>query len=166
MAKGRPDPGALAEGGEFELTSMIDVTFLLLIFFMCVTEMTDASKSKIKLPRVENGEEDKNPVSGRLLLNILAEDPKAQPPSKDGQIQILRKDVTDKEANELIKEQVKLGGMDKNGMANKPVLIRADKRTSYRNVRKVMKMCVEHKMVKISFTALAPKKDDTPSPHD
>ncbi|MBP5232837.1 MAG: biopolymer transporter ExbD [Planctomycetes bacterium] len=166
MAKGRPDPGALAEGGEFELTSMIDVTFLLLIFFMCVTEMTDASKSKIKLPRVENGEEDKNPVPGRLLLNILAEDPKAQPPSKDGQIQILRKDVTDKEANELIKEQVKLGGMDKNGMANKPVLIRADKRTSYRNVRKVMKMCVEHKMVKISFTALAPKKDDTPSPHD
>lgn len=166
MAKGRPDPSALSEGGEFELTSMIDVTFLLLIFFMCVTEMSDASKSKIKLPRVENGEEDKNPVPGRLLLNILAEDPNAQPPSKDGQVQVLRKDVSDKEASALIAQQVKLGGLDKNGNSTKPVLIRADKRTSYRNVRKVMKMCVEHKMVKISFTALAPKKDDTPSPHD
>ena len=165
MAKGRPNPSELAEGGEFELTSMIDVTFLLLIFFMCVTEMSDAAKSKIKLPRVENGEEDKNPTPGRLLLNILAEDPQASPPSKDGQVQVLRKDVTDKEAFDLIKQQVALGGM-KDGVSTKPVLIRADKRTSYRNVRKVMKMCVENKMVKISFTALAPKKDETPSQHD
>lgn len=171
MAKGRPNPADAAGEANFEMTSMIDVTFLLLIFFMCVTEMSDASKSKIKLPRVNNGEEDINPPPGRMLINVLAEgiDEKGQP-IKEGQIQILRKDVTENEFKELLKQQVALAKTVKVGegtASEKPVLIRSDKRTKYKSVRRVMEMCVEKGMYKISFTALAPKGENAPpSPHD
>ena len=155
MAKGRPDPSSLAEEGSFEMTSMIDVTFLLIIFFMCCTEISDASKSKIQLPRVHNGEEDINPTPGRLLINVLATDPDRG--TNDGQIQIFKQDRSDAEVMEMIKSQVAMGKINKEtGNSEKPVLIRADKRTKYKSVQKVMKMCLANKLFKISFTALAP----------
>lgn len=63
-----------AEELEIEMTPMIDVTFLLLIFFMVT--MTLAQPTDVKLPRSESGRAET--VDGKLLIHLRVGDDEAQ----------------------------------------------------------------------------------------
>lgn len=139
----KPDPSAASDGGGFDMTSMIDVTFLLLIFFMTCTEMADSSKSKMEVTRVENGQPDDVPEPDRLLINIL----------KDGKVQINAVDYSEKALNDILHAHYVMS-KGAAGETEKPIMIRADRRTKYKDVQVVMKMCMDQKLWKISFAAL------------
>lgn len=145
--KGRPDPRDAAASGGFDMTPMIDVTFLLIIFFMCVTEMADASKAKMILPRAMNGIEDIFPPPGRLLINI----------TKNGDVWINSVLYNDDKLKATLKAQATLNKKEGSAFSDQSVLIRADEDAKYEDVQKVMIMCVGQGMWKISFTAKPPK---------
>lgn len=148
MAKkmNKPDPSSVSDAGGFDMTSMIDVTFLLLIFFMTCTEMADSSKSKMQVTRVDNGEPDDVVQPGRLLINIL----------EDGKIQISAIDYTDKELEQVLKNHYQMSVINPGEASDKPVMLRADRRTKYKDVQRIMQMCMANKLWKISFAALGP----------
>lgn len=142
----RPDPGEASEAGGFDMTPMIDVTFLLIIFFMCVTEMKDSARSKLILPRTVNGEPDVEPVPGRLLINVL----------RDGKIEINARPYSEAELNVTLKAHYAMSVSNPGDTSEKPILLRADMSTKYEDVQKVMQMCMDNRLYKISFAALGP----------
>jgi biopolymer transport protein ExbD len=50
-----------------DMTPMIDVTFLLLIFFMTVTQVSEISKERLELPK-QKGSADQQPAE--IILNV------------------------------------------------------------------------------------------------
>ena len=149
MKKKKLDPEMLSEGGHFNITSMIDVSFLILIFFMVSTQMSDVSKSKKLEPvRVENGEPDDKPQPGRLMINVM----------DDGKMQINAKEYSDKEMFSMLKAHYQMSVSNPGESSNIPIMIRSDKRTKYKDVQKVMQMCMDNHMWKITFAALGPEE--------
>jgi biopolymer transport protein ExbD len=59
-----------AATARMNMTPMIDVTFLLLIFFMTVTQVSEVNKEQIELPQ-QKGAEDQIPVE--LIINVTQE---------------------------------------------------------------------------------------------
>ena len=131
------------------MTPMIDVTFLLIIFFMCVTEMKDSERSKLVLPRTVNGEPDVVPVPGRLLINVLS----------DGKIQINARPYTEAELNVTLKAHYTMSVANPGETSEKPILVRADRSTKYEDVQNVMQKCMDNRLYKISFAALGPEPE-------
>ena len=61
------------DDSEMDITPMIDITFLLLIFFITVTQVSDAAKEPIDLPK-QKGEEDEK-IAWRDVLREYTQVP-------------------------------------------------------------------------------------------
>ncbi len=57
---------------ELDLTSMIDVVFLLIIFFMTTSQFVERARAELELPR-EPGEKEARAATPPLVINILAQ---------------------------------------------------------------------------------------------
>ncbi len=147
--KGRPDPSEASEGGGFDMTSMIDVTFLLIIFFMCVTEMADSSKSKLKLPAAVKAEIDDEVIPGRLVINIL----------KDGVVEMNQAPYDDASMRQTFKMHHDFGKAAGEAFTNKAVLIRADQDVEYGAVQRVMTHLMDAQIWRIAFSTRDPSFD-------
>ena len=146
--KARANPNAMSDFGGFDLTPMIDVTFLLIIFFMLVTELADLSKAKLKLPVAEKAEPDDKVVPGRVILNVM----------KNGDVVVMGKKKSDAELHQLLALEAKIsreGSSD--GFPNRAILIRADRRAEFGNVQHVMALCMRHKLWRIAFGTKDPQ---------
>ena len=55
---------------EIDMTPMIDVVFLLIVFFMIVVDLTQQDIVQLELPVTEMGIPDKKPERNRLTVNI------------------------------------------------------------------------------------------------
>lgn len=152
--KGRPDPAAASEGGGFDMTPMIDVTFLLIIFFMCVTEMADSSKSKLTLPAAVKAIPDDEVIPGRLVINVL----------KDGKVEINQEPYPDAQLKRTFDLHYKFGLKQGASFSDKAVLIRADRAVEFGAVQRVMGLLMESKLWRIAFSTRDPSFDKAPTP--
>ncbi len=131
---------------EMNMTPMIDVVFLLIIFFMIITDMTQQDLEDLELPMVRHAKEDKpKPDEWRPILNI----------TYDGRMVHKRKplyapETHDHLANPLIDVQNWLVTVAKkmekdDGMGfplpDEHLMIRADMSTPFKHVQKVMELC-------------------------
>jgi biopolymer transport protein ExbD len=141
----RGNPSAAAEGAGFDMTPMIDVTFLLIIFFMCVTELSDASKSKLELPFAERAELDEH-IPGRLVVNIL----------KDGEVEILKQQVTPDQLDRILKDEAAASRPPGVEYPTRAILFRVDQRTEYKHVQKVMLQAMKYSLWRVAFATKDP----------
>ncbi|MCB9914311.1 MAG: biopolymer transporter ExbD [Planctomycetes bacterium] len=126
---------------ELDMTSMIDVVFLLIIFFMVITDMTQADLEELQLPVAENAVADKpDPNEWRPIVNIKI----------DGSILVKRELLYDpenpddyKQLREYLNTVAKRMKPDKDNPAlpGEALLIRADMNTPFKYVQKVMEQC-------------------------
>jgi len=125
---------------EMDMTPMIDVVFQLIIFFVVTLKMTSDINPDIKLEDGKHGEvitEDKRPPS---TLEIEVD--------RKGRISIHNATYTESLLKVAMKNRVnKLG-------AQFPVLIRADRRTPHEHVKRVMGICTDAGIWKLSFVAV------------
>jgi biopolymer transport protein ExbD len=54
-----------------QMTSMIDIVFLLNVFFMLVNDMTTLQVESITLPIAYQATDDTHPPKGRIVVNVL-----------------------------------------------------------------------------------------------
>src|SRR2546425_3152331 len=87
-------------GISIDMTPMVDVAFLLLIFFMCTTQFKPPEKDKITLP--ESNSEAKSPESG--IITLAATAPK--PPTMQSQVRITWRRGGEEQSQTLSPEQV------------------------------------------------------------
>ncbi len=116
------------------LTSLIDVVFLLLIFFMVSTVFIDFSrKIDIELPESKTSDSSTNIKNIEIDMDL------------NNKIYLNGEVITEEELeSKLAKISSEIG--------NKTVIIRADKRLNYGNVIKIMGICKGAKLKDIGVT--------------
>jgi biopolymer transport protein ExbD len=133
---------------EMDMTPMIDVVFLLIIFFMIITDLTQSDLEDLKLPLAQKAVPDKpDPNEWRPIINV----------KHTGEMIIKRTTYFDPESNVGTKKYEDLrtqllsmaGRMKKEAIApgqarmvpNEPLMIRADESTQFKYVQDIMEQC-------------------------
>lgn len=126
-----------------QMTSMIDVVFLLLVFFMCVTEMNRLEAESLTLPIAYKARDDSNPPPGRITVNIVRA-------GSEWEIHVKKQKYDLKMLATLIRNEA-VARTAPDGTSEMAVKIRADADCPYKYVQKVMFVCSENRVWRVSF---------------
>ncbi|RMH04605.1 MAG: biopolymer transporter ExbD [Planctomycetota bacterium] len=171
--KGRPDTEV-----EMDMTPMIDVTFLLVIFFIIVNDMTQSELEELKLPVAITAVND-DPPKGRPILNVMPDGeviikrqsyfkPGEQPPpgTPPDPFHPGRPDFRWKLAQKLaflaanMTKKVDEKYPQLGELPDDPILIRADRNTEFKHISKIMEVCTRPD-IKIWRVQLAAAEDES-----
>ncbi len=134
---------------ELNMTPMIDIVFLLIIFFLVVSEIASFDHIKdLELPMASAAIlEDELP--GRLVISIDTND----------RIFVGGQQRTVADIGRLLQAQKDVRG-EGAGRTNQPVLIQADEHAKWSTVQKVIEKANDLKFWRLSFSARMKKKVD------
>ena len=99
---------------EIELTPMIDVVFLLIIFFMVAAQFARITRAELDLPQ-EKGEQEQAAEGAGLVINLLA----------DGSIEVAQRTIGIEELLQIVQEEI--DRLPSGDPRNVKLLIRADR---------------------------------------
>ena len=125
-------PG-LADQEEFPMTPMIDMVFLLLIFFMVASHLNELDKVEIDVPLAASAAVPKDLLDRRSITI-----------THDETIYLGNKESELEHVKPLVKKQREQG-------QDLKISLRADKRVKHRRVREVMKACADGGASEIIF---------------
>jgi biopolymer transport protein ExbD len=134
---------------DISITSMIDVVFLLLIFFMVTTTFQRHTQVKIKLPEANGAEAET--LSKNVTLTV---DTKGDFYLADAEGESRK--LPDQRRETLIRELSKFNGQTKNN----PFIINADGRTPHQSVMTVLDVAGQVGFNQITFAAQEPQQKD------
>ena len=132
------------------MTPMIDVIFLLIIFFMTVTEMGSLEFSQdLTLPEAASAVVDRKAPGEKLVVNIL----------RDGRYVVAGATRTETELRWDLerKARVAAGGAEPIALS---VILRVDRAVPYGDVRRVLNSCAEFGIRDVSMHATLPREDN------
>ena len=131
---------------DMNMTPMIDVVFLLIIFFMIITDLTQQDLEDIKLPVAKTCVPDvPDPKVVRPIVNINAEGKMVA--RKETIFEAETNDTTELEgylsnqARQMPKKPFNVEAGTGPLIPDNPLLIRADMNTPFKFVQKVMEVC-------------------------
>lgn len=128
---------------EFQLAPMIDIVFLLLIFFIVTYQFNEQEKDvDVAVPTSSRGN-DAPRVQGEIVINI----------GKDGAVSVDGKPMTKEELGATLREILRVGGVRAD---SQPVRLRADADGTTQGLFEVMDVVQEAGIWNISF-ATRPK---------
>ncbi len=151
VAKKELDPAN--QGIQMNMTPMIDCVFLILIFFMIVSEMSSLSTELLALPYADQAQGGVVPDSRVLTVNIRKND------AEKGLVRIMGRAYDKEKLAQLIRhEAVKSKQEHQPGspdvMAyNLSVNIRCDRAAKYESVQNVFDACSKNKVYKTTLAA-------------
>ncbi len=117
----------------FDLTPMIDVVFLLIVFFMTVASMLTAEKIKMNLAVADESAIPKE-IKDRFTFSIQV----------DGSLYVGANPVTEAEMAESLERLTSRGGPIK-------IVLRADREVEHQHVNKVLALCAQYGINDIIF---------------
>jgi biopolymer transport protein ExbD len=125
------------------LTSMVDIVFLLIFFFMVVTDLQNMEIEEINLPFAVMASPPPDREPKRIVLNL----------NHNGRIRTMGFDLkTSDELFAQLKRAAEQGPHDsKTGLPDLVVKIRADRAVEYEKVQDVMVQCMRSGLWRISF---------------
>lgn len=129
-----------SEGCELDMTPMIDVVFQMIIFFIVTLKMDQKKNEEIKLADAADSPAYK-PNPKMMVIEV----------DRRGWLSLGSYQVTAGKLKSMIQHRYNKYGMF-------PVMIRADKNTKHRDVRKVMDICTAVGIWKIDFAAIKEHK--------
>lgn len=135
---------------KLNMTPMIDVTFLLIIFFMLITDLSQQDLEELELPvAVQASRDEPDPTKVRPVVNVLASGAvivKQVPlydPALDDTGELER--YLAEQAAFMIEQDdwEYLDPAQKSGprVPDNPLLIRADKNTPFHRIQQIMALC-------------------------
>ena len=147
---------------EMNMTPMIDVVFLLIIFFMIITDLTQQELEELQLPIAMECDKDKPPPGEwRPILNInivgdvIQSGDKVHDPEDPGDAEFVR--LQQRLVNMARRMTPKFDEVLQVELPDDALLIRADENTPFKYVQKVMEVCA-HPDIKIWKLQLAAKE--------
>ena len=121
------------EGEGFDLTPMIDVVFLLIVFFMTVASMLTADKIDLNLAVAEESAIPKE-IKDRYTFSVL----------NDGRFFAGPQEVSAERLEELIARVATTS-------RNVKIVLRADRMAEHQHVNKMLQICARHGINDIIF---------------
>jgi len=130
---------------EMNMTPMIDVVFLLIIFFMIITDLTQQDLEDLKLPPARSAVEDKpDPKVVRPIINIpqsgrmiVKREDKYDPETDGDDMSRLERYLADQSARMPKKMDPEVGAL----LPDNPLMIRADMNTEFKYIQRIMEIC-------------------------
>ena len=125
----------------FQLAPMIDCIFLLLCFFVTSQIFSQwETEISVSLPTAQTGDLPER-YPGEIIINIM----------KDGNIVVNKRSLDKAGLSGLLGRIVEQ-------FPGQPVIIRADKQTSYENIIDILDLCRQVNIWNISFATIASDK--------
>ncbi|MDI6775083.1 MAG: biopolymer transporter ExbD [Verrucomicrobiota bacterium] len=130
------------EDAAFQMAPMIDMVFLLLVFFMCASHLSVIQNVPLEIPWAKKAKVPKE-RPGRFIVNI----------TKDGAIHAGNVPLGDdmKKLKEMVKAEKAI-------VPDLKIYLRADKETKHRDVKKVMGIMAEMGIDDFIFGAFLPQE--------
>ena len=125
------------------LTPLIDVVFLLLIFFMVSTTFTKETHLDIDLPQADA---DKQPVSEKQIEVVV---------DRSGNLSVNGRSLVNSQANTLQAALMEVS----EGNFDRPFIITGDANTSYQSVVAIMDVAGKLGFVNLSMTTRSPDSE-------
>ncbi len=157
---------------EMNMTPMIDVVFLLIIFFMIITDMTQQDLEELTLPMAEKASKDEPKADEwRPILNItydgrmvVSRDVLYDPATHDslanpyGDVELWLAGAAERMEKEHFNKEEKTGPL----IPGEALLLRADESTPFKHMQKVMELCGKTgiQIWKVQFAASVPEKPE------
>ncbi len=130
-----------AAGCEIDMTPMIDVVFQMIIFFIVTIKMDENINEDIELEDARQSPVYKGDDPRTMVIEV----------DRRGWLSISNCQLSERQLKDLIRTRFKKFG-------TYPVMIRADKKTKHKDVRKVMDMCTDVGIWRIDFAAIKEPK--------
>jgi len=135
----------------FNFTPLIDVMFLLTIFFMLVAKFTSAEHAVIRLPHPENSRAQALRMPDRIVVNCRLVE-------SDGGLQTVEYSIGPNQPEPLSVISERLAAYKRQSPDVK-VVIRADRRLHYSEVRELMRVVGENHIERLNVAAIASETD-------
>ena len=158
-----------ADDAKMQMTPMIDMTFLLVVFFMLTIDLSQKEFFPVELPYASEGAEDKEDKVGpkRFIINLTADGEVIfksmtfnlaadDPGTQDDAIQALTENLL-----RIHREGGEGDLREPDGASKVPVMIHADRGTKWKYVQWVMQACAHQdiKIYKLQFAVKKPVKE-------
>ena len=121
------------------IAPLIDVVFLLIIFFMVVSHIARIEVDQLILPQASQGQHDAQPTTERLVVNL----------HRDGRIVVAGVPQTIDSLGRLLAQHVK-----RRGTENVSVLIRGDRTAAWQEAANVMRACGTNSIHQVSVSVV------------
>jgi biopolymer transport protein ExbD len=123
------------------MTPLIDVTFLLLTYFMLASHYASAEKPDLEVPQPDRSQAADRKFDEKIIVNVLHE-PGGAPTLMYGPIPMASIDELDGKLGELAQRNPQV-----------QVMLRADKRIPYGYVRRIMQLLADRKLSHLQIVA-------------
>jgi len=123
------------------MTPMIDIVFLLIIFFMTVTQVSKLNKERVELPKLKGTEDQKPSV---VTINV----------TETGEIRVSGRSRTTGELVALMNRELRRVGDDPRRLS---IVIRADERGASRGVNAVVSVLNDLQITRVRIAVEVPQ---------
>jgi biopolymer transport protein ExbD len=132
---------AVPESGGFQIAPMVDIVFLLLIFFLVTWNFARyETELDVVVPTAREGQETRRAV-GEVILNVRA----------DGTIVMNRREMTPDELRQALERISAL-------YPDQAVVLRGDENVSYREIVAVLDVCRSANIWNVAFATARPEE--------
>jgi biopolymer transport protein ExbD len=128
-------------GCEINIAPLIDVVFLLIIFFLTVSHITKVQVEALTLPESTEGEKSKQLTSGRVIINVR----------KDERI-VVAGEICERNSLEQIL-RTEMGRFGGDGLS---VLLRADREVLWARTSEIMQICRRLGIKEVTIAVIEP----------
>lgn len=130
------------KGWHFNMTPLIDVTFLLLTYFMLASHYASAEKPDIALPKPHESQAEDRPLDQKVYVNLLFDGPNAEPVVMLGPVRM--------ESTAELGQR--LAGVARTNPSTQ-VVLRADRNVRYGSVRETMEVIAAANLPRLQVVA-------------
>lgn len=129
-----------AESTGFQIAPMIDIVFLLLIFFIVTWKLARfETEIEIAVPAAEEGTQDERPI-GEIIVNVHS----------DGRMVVNAVVLDDAQLLQKLKNVAAL-------REDQPVILRGDEESAYKHIVKVLDICKKAGIWNVAFATQHPE---------
>ena len=133
---------------EVDMTPMIDVTFLLLIFFVIVSTLTRMeTAAEVELPLADQAAVEDELDPEQLVINV----------EKSGDIYVIGQKFSTDELGGILAEEAKKS-LAPDGFSNRTIVIRGDDEVPYSHIQWIIKECLSHGIWRLHLAATQKSK--------
>jgi len=123
------------------MTPMIDIAFLLIIFFITVSQVSEINKAAIELAKQEGSDEQRE---GAVTINV----------TKDGEVIVSGNTISVTELMAIVDKEIRAVGNDPYRVK---VAIRADRRGNCERVNEIVAALARLQVMKVNIRVEVPK---------
>lgn len=130
---------------DINIAPLIDVVFLLIVFFLTVSHMAQIRVEALSLPEAQQGDKADEVSKARVIINI----------AENGQIVISGQKHSIESISPLLDREIQRLGRDAVS-----VLIRADRKVAWKIVSEVLQLCSQKSIMNVSVGVIEPGQGD------